>query len=255
MSLNASIREKPEEAELLRKQEELQHLEEELVDRELALASLKADLSSFEGQYLRRVGVLYAELDEIEAKIAVLLAKRTKSDKDTQRATEAREKAKASYSAAHGEASKQKEFIPSPELKHLYREVAKRIHPDLATDEADRLKRGSLMAQANDAYEQGDEERLRRILNLYESSPDSVQGDGVALDLVRTIRKISRVKERLKDIETEIEELAKSELSKMKKMATDLEVDGRNLIEEMAEKVRSKIEVAQVRIESLTQSA
>ena len=46
-------------------------------------------------------------------------------------------------------------------MKRLYREVAKRIHPDLTSDRADRAKRQQLMAEANEAYERGDEARLQ----------------------------------------------------------------------------------------------
>jgi septal ring factor EnvC (AmiA/AmiB activator) len=60
----------PEERELKRKQTELDSLETELIQRELDLATLRAELAEFESRYLRTVGVLYAELDEIEAQIA-----------------------------------------------------------------------------------------------------------------------------------------------------------------------------------------
>jgi hypothetical protein len=60
----------PEEHELERKQAELVALEAELIQRELDLATLRAELAYFESRYLRTVGVLYAELDEIEAQIA-----------------------------------------------------------------------------------------------------------------------------------------------------------------------------------------
>src|ERR1035438_4594398 len=72
--------------------------------------------------------------------------------------------------------------IASTELKTLYREVAKRVHPDLATDEADRHKREQLMAEANAAYQRGDADALRRILEEYEGSPESVRGAGIAAD-------------------------------------------------------------------------
>jgi hypothetical protein len=45
----------PEEEELAAKREELARLGAQLADRELALASLKAELAGFEGLYLRRV--------------------------------------------------------------------------------------------------------------------------------------------------------------------------------------------------------
>jgi DnaJ-class molecular chaperone len=56
-------------------------------------------------------------------------------------------------------------FKPSDDLKRLYREIAKRIHPDLATDDAERAKRNQLMAEVNRAYADGDEARLRAILD------------------------------------------------------------------------------------------
>jgi hypothetical protein len=65
----------PEEEKLENKRRELAGLLSELVERELSLANLKADLAAFEGQYLREIGVLYAELDEWNAKIAELIAK------------------------------------------------------------------------------------------------------------------------------------------------------------------------------------
>ena len=58
----------PEEEELAAKRDELAQLEAQLADEELALASLKAELAGFEGLYLRRVGILYAELDEWTAR-------------------------------------------------------------------------------------------------------------------------------------------------------------------------------------------
>jgi len=70
----------PEELELQRKQAESASLEAELIQRELDLVTLRAELADFESRYLRTVGVLYAELDEIEAQIAEAQARRKPSD-------------------------------------------------------------------------------------------------------------------------------------------------------------------------------
>ena len=48
------------------------------------------------------------------------------------------------------------------ELKSLYRELAKRFHPDLALGEVEREAHGKRMAEINDAYARGDLEALRR---------------------------------------------------------------------------------------------
>ena len=95
--------------------------------------------------------------------------------------------------AGHGE-----KFKPSDDLKKLYRDVAKSLHPDLATDDDDRARRQRFMAEANQAYEEGNETRLREILREWESSPDAIKGDGVAAELIRVIRKIAQVQERLR---------------------------------------------------------
>jgi hypothetical protein len=53
---------------------------------------------------------------------------------------------------------------PSEELKSLYREAAKRVHPDMAATEWERAQREERMSEVNLAYEAGDELTLRRIL-------------------------------------------------------------------------------------------
>jgi hypothetical protein len=56
-------------------------------------------------------------------------------------------------------------------LRELYIKVVKQIHPDLASSEADRAMRERLTKDANMAFQQGDESRLRRVLEEYESQP------------------------------------------------------------------------------------
>src|ERR1700677_3607510 len=53
---------------------------------------------------------------------------------------------------------------PSPELKQLWIRVLKRVHPDLAIDEQDRVRCERLTKLANEAYQAGDEEALRAVL-------------------------------------------------------------------------------------------
>lgn len=77
-------------------------------------------------------------------------------------------------------------------LRTLYREVSKRVHPDLSQDESDRLLRESLMRQANQAYEDGDSNRLRTILREYENGVESHQAREAAADPVSVVRSLTR---------------------------------------------------------------
>ena len=58
---------------------------------------------------------------------------------------------------------------PSPELKQLWIRVLKRVHPDLAIDEQDRVRCERLTKLANEAYQSGDEEALRAVLRPSQS--------------------------------------------------------------------------------------
>ena len=231
----------PEEEELAAKREELARLEAQLADQELLLASLKAELAAFEGLYLRRVGALYAELDEWNARLAELRAEQAGTPEAKAEAAEARTQADESYSSAHCEAAEVQPFTPSPELKKLYREAAKRVHPDTATDEKDRARRERLMKEVNAAYAAGDEEALRRILAALDASPDAVQGSGIGADLIRVLRQLKQIRDRIAAIELEIASLSETDLAQLMAKADLATAEGRDLLEEMAASVRVSI--------------
>jgi hypothetical protein len=243
----------PEQQELARKRAEQEKIESELADRELRSANLRAELSAFEQQYLHYVGSRYAELDELRAGITEKIAKEQPANvRAQQAAAEAREHAKETKSAA-GEKleSSPKAFEASPEMKRLYRDVAKRIHPDLTADRSDRAKRQLLMAEANEAYQRGDEAKLTKILTEYEWSPEQVQGEGAGAELVRVIRSISQARGRLAEIEAELQDLLRSDLYQLKTRVDDAQRDGRDVLKEMIDKVEDQIAQARQRLETV----
>ncbi len=226
----------PEERELEKKQAELAVLEVELIQREIDLATLRAELADFESRYLRTVGVLYAELDHIEAQIAEAQARRRPRDSKAQEQA-ARARAQAQESAETARAIAEPKLKPTESLKKLFREVAKRIHPDFATTDADRARRQKLMAEANLAYENSDEAKLRSLLADWETSPDTVEGEGVGPELIRVIRKIAQIHKRLVDIDAELEQLSTCDLCQLKAKEDEATTQGRDLLREMASQV------------------
>jgi hypothetical protein len=242
---------KPEERELARKFAEQATLETELAEREFRSANLRAELGAFERRYLHFVGLRYAELDDLKAEIAERLAKEQPGNERLQRLAQiARAGANETKSSA-GENTKEEPaaFESSPEMKRLYREVAKRVHPDLTSDREDRAKRQQLMAEANDAYERGDESKLVRILTEYECSPEAVRGEGAGAELIRVIRRISQARGRLSEIEAEMQELLRSDLYQLKSRIDDAQKHGRDVLKEMVEKVEEQIAQANRRLE------
>ena len=213
----------PEQEELEKKKAELAALETELAEKELHLATFQAELNAFEKEYMRVIGVRYTELDRIEAQIEEYLAL-LESTQD---------------------------FKPSPELKKLYREVAKKIHPDLATGEDERQRRQDLMAEANIAYENGNIEKLKSILQEWENSPELVEGEGIVFELIRIIRQIAQSRDRLKAIQLEITALEQTELSQLKTKVIEAEQVGQDLLADMADKLDEQIDSATAKLEKL----
>jgi len=241
---------KPEEQELALKLEEQAALEAELADRELRSANLRAELAAFERQYLHFVGSRYAELDEWKAQIAErLVAEQPGNERARQAASEARARATETTAVA-GEKSTQepRSFHASTELKSLYRELARRIHPDLTADRDDRAKRQLLMAEANQAYERGDQARLEKILTAYEHSPEAVQGEGPGAELVRVIRRVSQARGRLGEIEAELQGLLRSDLHQLKARVDEAQKSGHDVLNDMIAKVDEQIALAKERL-------
>jgi DnaJ-domain-containing protein 1 len=245
----------PEEQELDAKLAELALLQDQLADKELELATLESTLNIFNQNYLKAVGRKYAELDGLEAEIAERLAAQNPADEEqAQKATQARQKANETDAAVQDALRTPTPAPKSDTLKKLYREAAKKMHPDYADDAADRKLREGFMARVNEAYRQGDEQALRDVLDEWNNSPETVKGQGVQADLVRTIRRIAQLRKRLAEIDERLSELMDSELSKLYAKFGQAEKGGRDLLQELAESIDGKISHALERLQQLTPS-
>lgn len=245
----------PEEIELEKKRAELSPLEEELALKELDLTTLQIEMEAFRRRYLSIVGVKLARLDDLNAQIAELLARLDPKNKDARKEadrsrTRAQESANATGSIAKEEYEKEP-FQPSEKLKQLYRELAKKSHPDLAPDEQAREKRKRFMQEVNQAYAERDEARLQSLLNEWESSPDSVAGEGTGAELIRIIRQIARIRNRIEAISKELEQLKETDIYKLKLRVNNAQDEGRDLLSEMAAEVDGQIGEANIRLKDM----
>jgi hypothetical protein len=245
---------KPEERELENKKAALAALEADLIQRELDLATLRTELASFENGYLGTVGILYAVLDQIEAQIAEAEARRRPSDLGAQEAA-ARARTQAEESFQNARAIGESKSKPTEGLKKLFREVAKLIHPDLATNDPDHARRQKLMAEANRAYAEGDEAKLQAILTEWETSPESVEGEGVGPELIRVIRKISQIQRRFAEIEAEMQQLKTADLYQLWSRTEEVKNQGRDLFKEMATQVEREIDGARKRLAAVAENS
>jgi hypothetical protein len=223
----------PEDPELFRLRAELATLRAALAKREAGLDHLRAQLNSFEGRYIRQVGVLYIQLDEWEDRIAEL-----------------------NHPPQHQPEALEPEPTPTDEpqpaaldLKSLFREVAKRIHPDRARNAHDELHRTHLMAQANAAFLRSDADLLQRMLNGYDPSTDTGDNHTPAAHLSHLKEKIAQTQQDIATIDAELQALAASEMADLRNRTKIAAQQGRDLLAELAARVKGSIGIAMRRYE------
>jgi cell division protein FtsB len=243
------LQQTPNAAALLDKREQLANVRNTLAERESELAQIRAQLKTFEGRYLRQVGVLYAELDDLEALIAEREVDLYDSDSARRRAEEIRQRAQETHDAAFGEAHEAEEFDPPPSLKTLFRDVAKRIHPDFARDVAEQKHFTQLMARANQAYSRGDTETLQRLLDDHHEINAVIAGEGAAAEVLRISRQIQHAERDIATLDAERHTLLVGEIAQLQRDAETAAREHRDLLTELASSLREQIADARGRYE------
>ncbi len=224
----------PEEIELEHKYQQLIQVKAEYQRREQDYSRLRAEIRTFEQVYEDVLGVRIQTLEDLEWQLKGLLG-------ETAGASSA-EPLKQSPSYAHFQHTtdlldddEAVQNVANLSLKSLYRGVAKAVHPDLAADEVERLRRQELMALANEAYQTGNRQVLIDLLSEWEQAPVSYGSElDIALELVRVIRQLAAVQQNIHAVIRQIEELKKTDIYHFKLKVEDALADGVDLLAEMA---------------------
>ena len=236
------------ETEVLALRDQLAQLEQEHAD-------LRVELNEFELLYNARVGPLEAQLAEVqlhidEYKLRIELVQwRGKSlspiqleAEVEQRLREQRERAEA----IHANADIARSFVPPPaidsaanlDLKQVYRELAKRTHPDLATDASDRAIRSQRMAGINALYARHDLEGLRKMLRQIETARLG-QNETPEQRLRRLKDERLRLDTAIRHTKVEIADLNRNPLMALKLDAALARSRGRDVLAEVAQQTQA----------------
>lgn len=217
-------------------------LEASLAGQDAELTRLQAELAAFRIRYRHHVGLLHEQIDELER--AIDEAERAVAGAPSPAAAEPA----APVEAAPGDSLPR---FTSDAVRKLFRDVAKAIHPDLAEDDPARHRRHTLMVEANRAYELGDAERLRAILEAWQRSPDAVLGSDVAAMRERLQRRIAQLEEQLAACASERAALQDTSLWKLKAMVDEAAAGGKDLVADMVRRLQRDILVAQNRLDAI----
>ena len=247
-----SVRE-PEREEVENKKRELEQLQQELADRELDLSSARRSFHLFEAQYQQKVGSKYAELDRLKAWVLEMATRIHPESKEFKAQAEAARE-HADERTEHWKTADEEASSPPPEpteeLKKMFREAAKQIHPDLTTDSEDRDRRHQLMSRLNQAYELGDLDQIRNILENWEVANDWEQLS-TGKQLSRLLKQVGQARHRLNQIQAELDQLKQSEMFRLMEYVEKSEAQGEDILSAMVADADEKITTLRNRVKNL----
>lgn len=229
----------------------LASLHDKLIEAEAGLADRLAEINAFEFVFEAEVGPLIDALAELEKEI----------DRYNEQIHIARNKQKFGYAYVSVEEQYRRAWRPPPpsapvpppqplsppdeaEIKRLYRQLARRFHPDLAVDEADRLRRTQKMTLINNAYAARSLIELVTLAqeqeSLIEVNPlDSGRSEA---QLAQALQKeLARCQARLRQIERELAQLRYRPSVEVSLEVKSAQRQGRDLLAEMAAELERKI--------------
>lgn len=175
------------EQEMARLRAQIAEKELLLADLESELLDLRRDLNQFKARYERRVKPIATRLEAVQAAIVELEEAHNRYLKEEYFVytppLQSEWQPPPDYVPVEEQyrrtwkAPQQEERAPEPQakprlgtlgdresrIKRLYRQLARRYHPDLAADPADRASRNELMARINEAYTRRDIEALEAL--------------------------------------------------------------------------------------------
>lgn len=134
------------------------------------------------------------------------------------------------------------------EFERLYRDLARRVHPDLASDSSELAKRTRMMAELNVARETLDYDRARQLGEAWDLRPEDL-GTDPSLSLVdRLLLGIERVEARLTAVTADVIRLRHSDLCVLMEIVDAQERAGIDVLAETAADLDIRIAEARVRL-------
>ena len=230
--------------------------EQALIEFEIAVETFRVEVENFSRLHEQKLGPVYARLEELDARILEARAARSDDPEDRRRADEARarlapipgvEELMNGWMDADGlfpEASAMltdqpvrppQRVRPSEEARKLYRELARKAHPDLAQEDEERARREEFITRVNAAYARGSEAELRELAEEWARGPELKRLPSAAEELYARLEWLSRRKELLTLVASELEESA---IGSMLRLAPD---DPDRLLEEIAGQLRAQV--------------
>lgn len=235
-----AIYQEPAESLLGRKRHELAERHSELRRREAAHERLADRLHKFRCIYEPLVGHRFFELEELRQRTSRAWGEVRAVNRGCEPEEASREL--VLFDASVLDAIP---FRPTATLRELFRDLARRIHPDFARNAAEASLRHEFMAEASQAFRLGDAERLRWLIQQWESSPELARGFDRGSRLLRLMREIHLAEQQIRLVEEKTQLLKDSSLYHLMERCDRAWTFGHDLLKQMADDLQEQIDEAQ----------
>ncbi|MGW3371592.1 J domain-containing protein [Streptomyces hydrogenans] len=243
--------------------------EQALIEFEIAVETFRVEVENFSRLHHQKLGPMYARLDELDASIAEARAEKSGDPEDLRRAQEARAAVlplpgvealfddwidsdglspEAAAMLTERPVRPPQRVRPSEEVRRLYRELARKVHPDLAREDDERQRREEFLTRVNAAYARGDETALRELADEWEAGPVPAEERlSESEELYARLEWLAQRKDLLSTLARELEDSA---IGSMLRLAPE---DPDRLLEEIAEQLRGQVSEREAELATLVQ--
>ena len=230
----------------------LAQLDVQLAEREAELAAFKIELRGLQDAYLDKMGAWQAQLAELDAAVA---EEEIRAGLRPAEPADGDDKDVADEVSGNEMRACASRPAPPDDLRRVFRDLAKAIHPDLAPNDPTRYRRHSLMAEANRAYANRDEDRLRLIMRAWQRNADLLPDERPGEARARILRVIAEIDARLLAIDIELVDLRQSAIWQLKIKIDDARAQGWDLFSEMLLHIKREISRTSARLAVLRRTA
>lgn len=224
-------------------------LQHEVAKQESKNKALRGEIEAFARRYRRSVHHIYSKVEATRQRIADLKARRRSrflhGTEDVPRYSWERPQRFTPPDTGKDSGPPDEDLLEASQthlqeidLKQLYRKLARRFHPDLVLDEAERQRRNRLMSIINAAYAAQD------VATLLKVDRDDDTPTPQAPPLSPEQRRLRDLRQKHRELELRLEDLKMEHTDLMLDPLLELKIEeklararGRNLLKELADEL------------------
>ena len=228
----------------------------------VAVEQLKSEVDLFQRRYNAHISRYYLELDKVELetkeyRLRLQLRRENVSEEEIEARVEScfrasRTRIEASEEVDESEPTSQEDKLPDTKAKYLqnlYRKLAKRYHPDKATDAEEEERREQLMPLVNRAYHEQDIETLERLslgeTERYVSEKTACEKRAA---LQTELRQLNRA---MSELRLEINRLKTGRTYQLKQQIENAKATGKDLLTGLAKDLERRVKTSRAHLARL----